>query len=1407
MRRTMKVSGFALVGLVVLLVVAVLSLQTRFVAGHIERIAANSVPGLEVSGLTFSLTGRVTLDRIAMADEDGVWMTADDIRLDWRWRPLVNRTLTIDEASVGSLDIDRPPLDRPATDAGPDPAPEGEKSAIAFPRIDLPVAIDLRRFGTDRLWLGPAVAGQETLLKMSGAAEANRQGRLDLTLDIRRENGVGGALKAGVLVDPRDQTLDLVLEGAEPRGGIIAGLLGVPGAPPTTVTLAGDGTLDAWSGTVSATIGTDIATDLDLSLAFRPSLEVTVKGNVMPGPLVPADATGYVGETVALDLAAALSSDSAIDVQRLKVSLAAGRVEAQGALSADGTVAGHLEFRTGPGLVLPAPYGVAAASLTAAVDGPMGSPSITVVATVTDPKIQDAGIDPLLAGTSRLEAVMNPSLAAGTVDIEDLRFASDLIEMTGDGAANWRQPGGMAVLSVAAPDLQPFSDVAGLALQGRMDGLIVLDVAENAHTTAEITVENLKTGLGEVDALLPPRLSLSLSGAAPTHGGPVRIEDLAVDAGPILLNAAGILDPVGDTTGVIIHIDLPDLAAFDPLAGGIGLAGQGGITGEIDGPLDDPSISGRVSAQRLSIADNDFETLSVALAAERILSRPRADVDLAVGTRYGPVALTGSVTLDKRSLSVSDLTLRQDRINAVSGTLAIDLDTFVASGRLALDVPALASLSDLAGQDIDGRLRATIDLSERAARQSARLRLKAEGLEASGVVVRNTVLDLTASGFTASDPMTAALDLKGDIQGIEVDGARIDRLDVSANGPLSALAVELAGNGSTGEPFDIEMAALIGAIDGITGRVDRLAARFGAATASLDTPARFSLGPDGMTVDVPGLTVLEAVVTADMSLADTVEGTLTLDGLDLQRVTGLYPDAPPLRGSVSSTLTLSGAATDPTLSLRTAINEAGVDTEGAPLPTLTGDIEVNTSAGRTVVEAWVSGFADEPLTVQADVPVSVDLAAFAPRIDTGAPFAGEIAWRGDVAQLMRYVPVAGISAGGLTDIDIRAAGTFEKPEVSGVLALSDGTVSSTLAGVTLTPVTALISGETDRITLDVAAATPRDGTLGLRGYIDLAAPLDPTVALTLTAENATLAKREDVTAAIDAAIAIGGQASDMSVTGEIKPREIAIRLIDALPPSVTTIDVVRREDLETAVAEEETAPPSRVALDLNIPINGRVFVRGRGLDSEWGGGFRVTGTADAPVLSGQIMPIRGQLNFAGRGFDITESVIRFDGKTDRPTLAIRATTQAEDVTAIVSVAGTPADPEIVFSSEPELPRDEVMARILFGKSTAQLTQAEALQLAQAVATATSGEAGFTDMARDALGLDQLGFGGAGDGGLGTIEAGRNVAEGVYVGIEQGASAASTRVKVEVDVTDRIKVETEVGGTAESRVGVTYEFDY
>jgi translocation and assembly module TamB len=390
---------------------------------------------------------------------------------------------------------------------------------------------------------------------------------------------------------------------------------------------------------------------------------------------------------------------------------------------------------------------------------------------------------------------------------------------------------------------------------------------------------------------------------------------------------------------------------------------------------------------------------------------------------------------------------------------------------------------------------------------------------------------------------------------------------------------------------------------------------------------------------------------------------------------------------------------------------------------------------------------------------------------------------------------------GRAAIDLRLGGSLDAPSVAGDVSLTDGHYENLMLGTILTDLTVTSSvAEDGALRLDVSA---EDGSgAPVRAEAEIAGD---ALTASVSTRNAILVRRDDAVAAITIDMGAEGDPSGLAVTGEITIERAEIRLVNATPPSVASLGDVR---IKGAPEPEPEDPAGQtVTLDIAIRAPDEIFVRGRGLDSEWMINLDVSGTAAEPRIAGAIERRRGILNLAGARFDVERGEIRFiEQPVIDPTLDIAITREEEGVRGGIYVSGFASDPQIHFRSQPELPEGEVLPRVLFGKSRQGLSSSEALQLAAGLAVLLDGAGDFSlGSARSALGVDVLRFDTEGDSTA--LEIGSNIADGVYVGAKQPVDGGSTRVQVEVELFENFTADSEVGADSGTSFGLNWKKDF
>jgi translocation and assembly module TamB len=229
-------------------------------------------------------------------------------------------------------------------------------------------------------------------------------------------------------------------------------------------------------------------------------------------------------------------------------------------------------------------------------------------------------------------------------------------------------------------------------------------------------------------------------------------------------------------------------------------------------------------------------------------------------------------------------------------------------------------------------------------------------------------------------------------------------------------------------------------------------------------------------------------------------------------------------------------------------------------------------------------------------------------------------------------------------------------------------------------------------------------------------------------------------------------------------------------------------------------------LDLTIAAPNRVFVRGRGVDAELSGELKVKGRAADPTVVGGFQMRRGRLLVAGKRLDFARGNLVFSGAL-QPELDFLAQTQAADALVKIGLAGPAAQPDFAVTSEPDLPQDEIFARLLFGKSSGSLAPAQLIQLALVAAQFAGGDGNdaFEKMRRQ-LGVDSLDVDLGGDAGVG-VGVRKAINDRISIGVKAAARPKDSGVSVDVDITRRLRLQGEATAGGGASVGVGFEMEY
>ncbi len=523
-------------------------------------------------------------------------------------------------------------------------------------------------------------------------------------------------------------------------------------------------------------------------------------------------------------------------------------------------------------------------------------------------------------------------------------------------------------------------------------------------------------------------------------------------------------------------------------------------------------------------------------------------------------------------------------------------------------------------------------------------------------------------------------------------------------------------------------------------------------------------------------------------------------------------------------LTVSGTLQNPTASL--ALDLRGLRPEDPQRwdgPPARFRVDFNLREQRLQGGFQLENLPGDPVTLDLNLPAPVSLMPFSFQWPPDGPIEARLSANTDLTGLGRlFVLDVYHRLVGTLAADLKLTGTFEDPRLDGSIRIKDGRYEHELSGTILSDILLEVAAEREFLSLvNFHASDGATGTLHASGRMHFRPNERYPFETTLTLDRFRLMQNDHAKAIGRGTLEWKGNLDESQLRGRVRVNPMTLMIPETLPPRLYALEVTEvyetKEETSTPTENDPTVEPAplarrhQIAFDLRIDASDRIFVRGRGLDSEWSAHMQVNGQTPEPYLTGSLDIIRGRFIFFGKRLVIQQGSITFDGAyPPAPLLDIAATHRARDITATLRVQGAATDPEISLHSSPPLPEDEILARILFGRATVALTPWQAITLAQAINNLRGGGSAFDIMGetRRALRVDQIDIRTPDDEHTGTtITVGKYISDRIYVELERGVSEESGRAAVEVELTPSLRLETQTGGTVDSGIGIIWTRDY
>ncbi|WP_455476061.1 translocation/assembly module TamB domain-containing protein [Bartonella sp. B17] len=410
----------------------------------------------------------------------------------------------------------------------------------------------------------------------------------------------------------------------------------------------------------------------------------------------------------------------------------------------------------------------------------------------------------------------------------------------------------------------------------------------------------------------------------------------------------------------------------------------------------------------------------------------------------------------------------------------------------------------------------------------------------------------------------------------------------------------------------------------------------------------------------------------------------------------------------------------------------------------------------------------------------------------------------------------GAYATGTATIDTTLNGTLSQPKLMGHFSVADGSFFDSQTNLRLNDITLEGKLNGDHILIEKASAlSSNGGSLSASGRISNNLQTD----LIINLNQANYNDGSMILATLSGKVTMAGYfLGELVIGGDIKVEKAEIivpdyfrnaKFLDIQNKNLTKPikKTLERADIKSYSKSHDVSQKSSsiIRLNMRITAQNQFFVRGRGLDTELGGRINLTGPLSDVHPVGEFQMIRGRFDILSKRLNFDQGQASFSGNLN-PTIHFVTNHNSGDIHVTVTVSGTIDNLDVNFSSQPNLPQDEVLARLIFNRSLSELSPFQIAQLATAAADlAGASNTSLLNTLRAKIGLDDLDVTVDEKGNTG-LRIGRYVHNNIYLGFE-AESDGTTKGTINLDISRNLKAKGAIGNEKNSSVGLFYERYY
>lgn len=1376
----------------------------------------------EIQGDIFS---NIQIPLVQLADQKGSWLELRDINIEWS-----ASSLLYGKAMVSSLLIEEVELIRPPETEEEDK--EENTAPLSLP--SLPIDIEVTEYGVGLIKISDALTEVASEFNINGALKLTEENGIIVSSNLVNTGGQGDEILINISMPTGASNLNADIMMSAPKDGFFTSFSDAIPNEDISLNFKGQGPINDWSASLRSTIGDERVLDGEIK---HKDDEWLLHSEFDMRSLIDPSIAELLGEKNTLDLK---YSDKELDASLISE---IAKVTLNGIDQYDFVIDiinpepinqmispnylkptridGHIiPFSDVPQLTLNlynmilGVKDIIESSINGRLNATMNDQVINVMSNGEFNDIKGSAVESvsgLLKEGIQWETEVKFDQSKSDAEVKQLSILNQNFQIGGVGSANIET--GALNLAVIG-EIENLINVAeGLALDQQISGGLILNSnikstgqSSLIETTHTLKAENIDLGNPVLTELIgiSPTFEVAL---AQTDNGAIILSNALFDGAFVDFEADANINEHHEINNAGFNLSFSDIENMKSFEGA-SLNGEIDIVGNLKGNINSPSLLIETGFKSLKVQSIELEDLDAKLNVENVVDDLVGTFNLSALSNFGDINVNSNFAKNDQTFEIPSLNIL---LGPYEATGAFNVPN---SKAIIGELDILTREIDQNSMGLDGVVNANLNLSEEQSVQKIEFNGDVNDfsmlLNESDLVTLNSA-NISAMAILHEEP---TLSLNALLSQLKHPSFQSEEIWASISQEKDNYNYNVKLNGTDEMPYLFDLNGTFANVNEDESLISiSLSGSIDDTPISLDENAEIQIKSEAFNLAPFKMSIGEGSINGNIETQENdVEVAIKINKMDLSPLLVFVPDLP-LTGLLDGTINFSSKSSSLLNKFDYRLSNLRINQQNI---LNNYDAEIIGVGNITRQSAELSGsiqFEDHFDTeYTAKLPLEINPETFEVIFPDDEDIQGEFTWNGDIAPIWPALQLIDHDLIGNINADILLSGTYKTPNLNGAINMIGGRYENMQTGFVADDI------EMEAIINDRQLSLSRfDATDGEEGIIKANADIkiDPDFSynaqIDLIIDSAELVRQPELELKASTDLRFEKNTNSTSLSGDIKVENASIGAIEQGNVAIAELDVteINLEGTEQAKNNQEDAL-GPINLDLNLIVPNQLFVTSYGLDSEWEADLQITGSSEEPIIGGTANLIRGFFEFSGKRFELRRGNFAFpNDKSNDPVIEIAAEHAMSEMTANLRIFGQASNPKLELSSTPYLPENEVLSRILFGTSVAELTAVEAVQLASAVYSLSNGGGqGMLGGIRRAIGVDRLSIDNDNAREYGTtITGGKYLTNNVYVEVSTAPATGETATSVEIDLTRNLSLVTRRTMDNDNNLSVRWFWDY